>query len=60
MTEGIHGGGNVDGETPGYDGSKLAAQGHTVVVSMEYRLNVFGRLSQPALDAEGHLFGNPR
>ncbi len=54
----IHGGGNVDGETPGYDGSKLAAQGHTVVVSMEYRLNVFGWLSHPALDAEGHLFGN--
>ena len=54
----IHGGGNTDGETPGYDGSKLAAQGHTVVVSMEYRLNVFGWLSHPALDNEGHLFGN--
>ena len=27
----IHGGGNVDGETPGYDGSKMAADGHTVV-----------------------------
>ncbi|ACK50264.1 Carboxylesterase type B [Methylocella silvestris BL2] len=54
----IHGGGNVDGETPGYDGSKLAAQGHTVVVTMEYRLNVFGWLSHPALDNEGHLFGN--
>jgi len=54
----IHGGGNADGETPGYDGSKLAAQGRTVVVSMEYRLNVFGWLSHPALDNEGHLFGN--
>ena len=54
----IHGGGNVDGETPGYDGSKLAAQGHTVVVSIEYRLNLFGFLALPSLDNEGHLFGN--
>src|SRR5499427_567186 len=38
----IHGGGNVDGETPGYDGSKLASQGKTVVVTMEYRLNLMG------------------
>ncbi len=53
----IHGGGNVDGETPGYDGSRLAAEG-TVVVSMEYRLNVMGWLAHPALDHEGHLFGN--
>lgn len=54
----IHGGGNVDGETPGYDGSKLALQGRTVVVSMEYRLNLMGFLAHPALDNEGHLFGN--
>ena len=54
----IHGGGNVDGETPGYDGSKLAAQGHTVVVSMEYRMNLFGWLALPSLDSEGHPFGN--
>jgi para-nitrobenzyl esterase len=54
----IHGGGNVDGETPGYDGSKLASQGRTVVVTMEYRLNLMGFLAHPALDNEGHLFGN--
>jgi para-nitrobenzyl esterase len=54
----IHGGGNVDGETPGYDGSKLALQGRTVVVTMEYRLNLMGFLAHPALDNEGHLFGN--
>jgi para-nitrobenzyl esterase len=54
----IHGGGNLDGETPGYDGSKLALQGRTVVVSMEYRLNLMGFLAHPALDTEGHLFGN--
>ena len=54
----IHGGGNVDGETPGYDGSKLAADGNTVVVTMEYRLNLIGFLAHPALDNEGHAFGN--
>lgn len=54
----IHGGGDGDGETPDYDGSKLAAQGHTVVVSMGYRLNLFGFLAIPSLDNEGHLFGN--
>ncbi len=54
----IHGGGNVDGETPGYDGSKLVSQGKTVVVTMEYRLNLMGFLAHPALDNEGHLFGN--
>jgi para-nitrobenzyl esterase len=54
----IHGGGNIDGETPGYDGSKLAADGKTVVVTMEYRLNLIGFLAHPALDSEGHPFGN--
>ena len=54
----IHGGGNVDGETPGYDGSKMASDGKTVVVSMEYRLNLMGFLAHPALDDEGHLFAN--
>jgi para-nitrobenzyl esterase len=53
----IHGGGNYDGETPGYDGSKMAAQG-TVVVSIEYRLNLFGFLAVPSLDSEDHPFGN--
>jgi para-nitrobenzyl esterase len=53
----IHGGGNVTGGTPGYDGSKLAAEG-AVVVSIGYRLNVLGWLAHPALDREGHLFGN--
>ncbi|MGH8206623.1 MAG: carboxylesterase family protein, partial [Steroidobacteraceae bacterium] len=28
----IHGGGNIDGETRGYDGSKMALKGQTVVV----------------------------
>jgi para-nitrobenzyl esterase len=54
----IHGGGNVDGESTDYDGSKLAAQGHTVVVTINFRLGTLGWLASPALDAEGHLFGN--
>jgi para-nitrobenzyl esterase len=54
----IHGGGNVDGETPDYDGGKLAAMGRTVVVTLAYRLNLMGFLAHPALDNEGHAFGN--
>ena len=54
----IHGGGNLDGETPGYDGSKMASDGKTVVVTLAYRLNLMGWLAHPALDDEGHLFGN--
>jgi para-nitrobenzyl esterase len=54
----IHGGGNFDGEASDYDGSKLASQGHTVVVSIDYRLGSLGWLAVPALDSEGHLFGN--
>jgi para-nitrobenzyl esterase len=58
----IHGGGNVDGETNDYDGSKLATGGpngsDTVVVTLNYRLGLFGFLSHPALNSEGHLWGN--
>jgi para-nitrobenzyl esterase len=54
----IHGGGNVDGESTDYDGSRLAVDGHTVVVTINYRLATLGWLASPALDAEGHLFGN--
>jgi para-nitrobenzyl esterase len=54
----IHGGGHVDGASADYDGSKLARDGNTVVVSINYRLGLLGYLAHPALDAEGHLFGN--
>jgi para-nitrobenzyl esterase len=53
----IHGGGNLDGETPGYDGSKLASDGKTVVVTIAYRLNLMGWLAHPALDTTPP-FGN--
>ena len=49
----IHGGGNVNGWSfePNYRGAELAARG-VVVVSIQYRLGVFGFLAHPALSAE--------
>ncbi len=49
----LHGGGFVFGSAslPSYDGALLAARG-VVVVSLNYRLGVFGFLAHPALDAE--------
>jgi para-nitrobenzyl esterase len=54
----IHGGGNVDGASSDYDASRLASLGGVVVVTINYRLGLFGWLAHPALDAEGHPFGN--
>lgn len=59
----IHGGGNTDGESNDYNGSKLARGGrfggtNTVVVTLNYRLGLLGYLANPALDSEGHLFAN--
>jgi para-nitrobenzyl esterase len=54
----IHGGGLFDGSSNEYDGRKLAKDGDVVVVTINYRLNIFGYLAHPALDAEGHAFGN--
>ncbi|MYD99113.1 MAG: carboxylesterase family protein [Gammaproteobacteria bacterium] len=49
----IHGGANVNGWSfePNYRGRELAAQG-AVVVSIQYRLGVFGFLGHPSLSAE--------
>ena len=58
----IHGGANLDGESNDYDGSKLATGGPlgtpTVVVTINYRLGLFGILSESHLNAEGHSWGN--
>jgi para-nitrobenzyl esterase len=54
----IHGGGYVDGESNDYDASKLAAQGKLVVVTLNYRLNLFGFMAHPDIDKEGHASGN--
>ena len=49
----IHGGGYTggSGSTALYDGARLAADG-AVVVTINYRLNVFGFLAHPALSVE--------
>ena len=50
----IHGGGFVNGAgtEPNYDGTALAAHG-VVLVTLNYRLGVFGFLAHPALTREG-------
>jgi para-nitrobenzyl esterase len=49
----IHGGGfsTGSGSLPGYDGTRLARAG-VVLVTINYRLNVFGMFAHPALTAE--------
>jgi len=54
----IHGGGNMDGASRDYDATRLATMGKVVVVTLNYRLGLFGWLANPALDAEGHAFAN--
>lgn len=54
----IHGGGNFDGSSSGYDRSRLVTLGKIVVVTVNYRLGLLGWPANPALDAEGHPFGN--
>ena len=54
----IHGGGYFDGASNDYDPTKLVTKGKLVVVTLNYRLNLFGFLAHPALDAERHPFGN--
>ena len=49
----FYGGGNVagDGSEPRYDGESMAKEG-IVVVTTNYRLNIFGFLAHPELSAE--------
>ena len=54
----IYGGGLSSGESNDYDGSKLVLDGHTVVVTFNYRLGVLGFFAHPALDSENHDLGN--
>lgn len=54
----IHGGGLINGRTNDYDPRKLVKDGDLVVVSLTYRMNAFGFMAHPALDKEGHAFGN--
>ena len=58
----VHGGGNIDGESNDYDATKLATGGPlgspTVVVTLNYRLGLFGFLAHPSLDSNGHPLAN--
>lgn len=57
----FYGGGNVagDGSEPRYDGESMAKKG-IVVVTCNYRLNIFGFFTHPELSAEApyHASGN--
>ncbi|MFE7422848.1 carboxylesterase/lipase family protein [Rhodococcus sp. NPDC057529] len=54
----IHGGALAVGGGGDYDPSKLAVDGGMVVVTINYRLGLLGYFADPALDREGHPFGN--
>jgi para-nitrobenzyl esterase len=54
----FYGGGVVAGESNDYDGAKLARQGDAIVVTVNYRVGFLGFFANPALDKEGHDFGN--
>jgi len=49
----FHGGGNENGSGDQHDGSKFVREGRIIVVTVNYRLGVFGALAHPALSAEG-------
>ena len=48
----IHGGGFTGGEGSIYDGAAIAAQGHVIVVTINYRLGAFGFLALRGLDGK--------
>ena len=54
----IHGGALWCGAGSDHDGSKLAARGNTVVVTLNYRLGLLGMFAHPALASTGQAFGN--
>jgi para-nitrobenzyl esterase len=54
----IHGGGFFGGAGSIYDAQRLAAKGHVMVVTINYRLNAFGFLALPSLAAGGVSTGD--
>ena len=51
----IHGGGNTIGHGGSYNGAALATRHNVVVVTINYRLGVFGWFSHPALNSGNAL-----
>jgi para-nitrobenzyl esterase len=54
----FYGGAMTAGESNDYDGTKLAKLGDSVVVTVNFRVGYLGFYALPALDAEGHDFGD--
>jgi para-nitrobenzyl esterase len=54
----IHGGGLVTGGGAAYDPTRMIQQSGVIVVTINYRLGLFGFFAHPAIDSEGHLNGN--
>jgi para-nitrobenzyl esterase len=56
----MHGGGFLWGSGAIYGAERLAAQGEVILVTLNYRLGVFGFLAHPALDGgpADHMSGN--
>src|ERR1700722_6873736 len=51
----IHGGGFINGSGDIYDSRWLAARGHIIVVTLNYRLGALGFLAHPALGANNDV-----
>jgi len=54
----IHGGGLTTGTGELYDPTPMIAQGHVIVVTINYRLGLLGFFAQTALDSESHPAAN--
>lgn len=53
----IHGGGFQQGSNSSYDKTKLAADGHVIVVGIQYRLGILGFLAESAFGAHAGDYG---
>ncbi|WP_219472185.1 carboxylesterase/lipase family protein [Nonomuraea rhizosphaerae] len=53
----VHGGGFFGGAGSDYDARRLAVRGRAIVVTVNYRLGVFGFFAHPALGRDGGDFG---